>query len=197
MIEAPENCKGHWNQLFGNDKPIYIEIGSGKGQFIRDNGLTYKERNFIGVEGQKSVAFMALRKIDEAKVENVKMVTCFVDHLTEWFEEGELDGIYLNFSDPWPKERHAKRRLTYGPKLLEYCKVCKDTGFIQFKTDNDQLFDYTLSQIEEFGLTVLELSRDLHQSNYVQGNIMTEYEEKFSRSGKNINYVKISGKVEI
>ena len=118
-------------------------------------------------------------------------ITDYIDDVRDLFADGELAGIYLNFSDPWPKDRHAKRRLTCGRRLLQYCQVVEKDGYICFKTDNDRLFAYTLEQIAELGLAVAELSRDLHRSDFAAGNITTEYEDKFSQSGKNINYVKI------
>lgn len=191
IVEDPKSMKGKWNQVFGNDNPIFLEIGCGKGQFITGNGRTYPDRNFIAVEGQRSVVLRAITKAEEEELSNVMFITDFINDIGDFFEEGELSGIYLNFSDPWPKERHAKRRLTYGKKLSQYCQVTTGGGFVQFKTDNDDLFDFTLEQIQEQGLKAEAVSRDLHSSPYSAGNITTEYEDKFSSTGKNINYVLI------
>lgn len=191
IAENPKAYKGKWRDLFGNDNPIYLEIGCGKGQFITENVRRYPERNFVAVEGHESVALRALQKAGELKPENLYFVLEYVQDVREYFAEGELAGIYLNFSDPWPKERHAKRRLTYGDRLVQYCSLLGEGGFVQCKTDNEGLFAFTLEQIEEKQLKVLELSRDLHHSEFAAENITTEYEDKFARAGKNINYVKI------
>ena len=212
IIDDPKEMKGKWNQVFGNDKPIYLEIGCGKGQFIVNNAISYPDRNFIAVEGHMSVCYRALAKAagdekfqweapedqqqDEAKfmacdgaLENIRFIREYIDEITDYFEDDELAGIYLNFSDPWPKKKHAKRRLTYGKKLKGYERVIENGGRLQFKTDNDGLFEYSVEQIEECGLKVEAITRDLHNSEFLEGNIETEYEYKFSIRGKNINYV--------
>lgn len=195
ITENPKSMKGHWREAFGNDKPIYLELGCGKGKFIREHACKHPERNYIGIEGALSVVLRALEKADEAELNNITFVTEFVQDLRDFFADGELAGIYLNFSDPWPKERHAKRRLTYYKRLMHYCQVIEEGGSIEFKTDNEGLFGFTLEQIDELGLEILEISRDLHNedenSDIKARNITTEYEEKFSGIGKNINYVKI------
>ena len=190
-IENPQSLKGKWREVFGNDHPIYLEIGCGKGQFVTGNAQRYPERNFIAIEGHESVVLRALEKAAEMESHNIRFVLEYVKDIRDYFDHGELAGIFLNFSDPWPKDRHAKRRLTYGKRLLQYCDVLCDTGAIQFKTDNEGLFDFTLEQIEAAGLEILELSRDLHKSEFADTNITTEYEDKFAQTGKNINYVKI------
>lgn len=187
----PKDHKGKWKELFGNDQPIYLEIGCGKGQFIMENVKRYPERNFIAVEGHESVVLRALQKAGETEPKNLYFVLEYIQDIREYFEEGELAGIYLNFSDPWPKERHAKRRLTYGERLVQYCELLGRDGFVQFKTDNEGLFSFTLEQIEEKNLEIMAISRDLHHSELAAENITTEYEDKFARTGKNINYVKI------
>ena len=190
-VENPKENKGRWKEIFGNDKPLFLEIGCGKGKFINDFAASQPENNFIAVEGNLSVVIRALEKADDSQLNNVKFVLQYIDDIDEFFQENELDGIYLNFSDPWPKDRHAKRRLTHGDKLLKYCGVVKPEGFIQFKTDNELLFEFTLEQIQEKNLGIIEMSRDLHHSEFSDKNITTEYEEKFSATGKNINYVRI------
>ena len=143
------------------------------------------------IRDSTSVVLRALQKAEEHSLKNVRFVLEYVKDIRDFFADGELAGIYLNFSDPWPKDRHAKRRLTYGARLLQYRRITEDGGFIQFKTDNEGLFDFTLEQIEETGLEIAEMSRDLHASEFAEGNITTEYEDKFAATGKNINYVKI------
>lgn len=192
QIDEPAQYKGKWSEVFGNENPIYLEIGCGKGKFVAENALTYPDRNYIAVEGQASVALRALEKADAMELDNVRFMMQFIEDIRDYFADGELAGVYLNFSDPWPKERHAKRRLTYSKKMQQYMQVTdKENGFIQFKTDNEGLFEFTLDEIEKAGLKMAEMSRDLHNSIYNEKNITTEYEDKFSLTGKNINYVKI------
>jgi tRNA (guanine-N7-)-methyltransferase len=189
--DSPAAQKGRWRQVFGNDHPIYLEIGCGKGQFISQYSQLHPEWNFVAIEGHQSVALRALEKAEETQAQNLRLVLEYVRDIRDFFADGELAGVFLNFSDPWPKERHAKRRLTYGGRLVQYCQIVAEGGFVQFKTDNDDLFDFTLEQIEERGLDILEESRDLHHSPWAEGNVTTEYEDKFARTGKNINYVRI------
>lgn len=190
LIDNPKECKGKWSDIFGNDNPIYLEIGCGKGQFIMKQAQEFPKRNFIAIEGQSNVVLRALQKAEVNKCKNLRIFIDYVNDLEDYFEKTELSGIFLNFSDPWPKARHAKRRLTYHDRLLNYKKVLTDDGFIQFKTDNDSLFEFTLEEIDEAGLKIIEQSRDLHNSDFEAKNITTEYEDKFSERGKNINYVK-------
>jgi len=190
LIKDPRDCKGRWNEIFGNDNPIYLEIGCGKGQFIFKHAVASPDKNFIAVEGQSSVVLRALEKAEENQQNNLRVFIDFVNDLHDYFEVGELAGMYLNFSDPWPKARHAKRRLTYHKRLLNYREIIKEGGTIEFKTDNDDLFAFTLEEIVEAGLVILENTTDLHSSNYASKEMTTEYEDKFSAAGKNINYVK-------
>ena len=190
-INDPQHLKGKWKPVFNNDHPIYLEIGCGKGQFITTYAAKYPQWNFIAIEGHQSVVLRALEKATEMESSNIKFLLEYIKDIRDYFDRGELAGIFLNFSDPWPKDRHAKRRLTYGKRLLQYCDVIREGGAIQFKTDNESLFDFTLDQIETAGLKILEISRDLHASEFADANITTEYEDKFASTGKNINYVKI------
>ncbi|MEY8299065.1 MAG: tRNA (guanosine(46)-N7)-methyltransferase TrmB [Emergencia timonensis] len=190
-INDPQHLKGKWKTVFNNDHPIYLEIGCGKGQFITTYAAKYPQWNFIAIEGHQSVVLRALEKATEMESSNIKFLLEYIKDIRDYFDRGELAGIFLNFSDPWPKDRHAKRRLTYGKRLLQYCDVIREGGAIQFKTDNESLFDFTLDQIETAGLKILEISRDLHASEFADANITTEYEDKFASTGKNINYVKI------
>ena len=195
LIEEPGDCKGRWAEIFGNGNPIYLEIGCGKGNFITKHAFAEPDCNFIACEGQMSVVLRALEKAEASGSGNLRVFIDFVNDLEDYFEVGELSGIYLNFSDPWPKARHAKRRLTYRGRLQNYKKVLKPDGFIEFKTDNEGLFAFTLEEIEACGYGMIEMSRDLHgEAQGVHGEksrrFMTEYEEKFSGQGKNINFVR-------
>lgn len=194
IIRDPKSSKGAAGALFPKKQPLYLEIGCGKGQFITRCAAAHPEWNFLAVEGNESVVLRALEKAAEQKAENIRFILGYVDDLGDLFAPGELSGIFLNFSDPWPKDRHAKRRLTCARRLAEYQTALLPGGFIQFKTDNDDLFDFTLEQIEEAGLYVEALSRDLHHSQLAAENITTEYEDKFAGAGKTINYVRISVK---
>jgi tRNA (guanine-N7-)-methyltransferase len=190
LISNPKDLKGRWSEAFGNNNPIYLEIGCGKGKFINSKAENNKDINFIAIEGQSNVALRALEKAEKSQIGNLRIFIDYVNDLKDYFQEGELQGIYLNFSDPWPKARHAKRRLTYRDRLENYREVLKKDGYIEFKTDNDGLFEFTLEEIKELGLRVLEQTTDLHNSNFSAKNTTTEYEDKFSGFGKNINYVK-------
>lgn len=191
LIEEAKENRGKWRQLFGNDGRLYLELGCGKGKFITSRAMADPEASFIGIEGLDAVIVRGLEKAVENEVANVRYVMEYVKDIREFFEDGELDGIYLNFSDPWPKARHAKRRLTYGDTLLKYKQVLKEDGFIAFKTDNEGLFEFTLEEIERLGFEIKEMSRDLHNSDLAAKEFTTEYEEKFHGLGKNINYVLI------
>ena len=145
-INNPQHLKGKWKTVFNNDHPIYLEIGCGKGQFITTYAAKYPQWNFIAIEGHQSVVLRALEKATEMESSNIKFLLEYIKDIRDYFDRGELAGIFLNFSDPWPKDRHAKRRLTYGKRLLQYCDVIREGGAIQFKTDNESLFDFTLDQ---------------------------------------------------
>ena len=191
QIEEPCSWRGRWTQAFERQAPLFLELGCGKGQFLTQQALANGDRNFIGIEGQDSGLLRALEKTKEKEIINIRFAHLFVRDIRDLFEEGELSGIYLNFSDPWPKKRHRKRRLTYGEYLLRYRQVIKDDGFIAIKTDNDGLFDFTLEEIKRTGLEIKELARDLHNSNYTAKEITTEYEDKFRAAGNAIHYVQI------
>lgn len=196
LIEEPKSMKGRWRETFqtGPGSPVYLEIGCGKGKFI----LTRAEKNpdacYIAVEGQANVILRAMEKAEAAERSNLRLFIDYVNDLRDYFEEGELDGIYLNFSDPWPKARHDKRRLTYHRRLENYFQVLKPEGFVEFKTDNDGLYAFTLEEIPLAGLEIAEETRDLHRSDFESRLVTTEYEDKFRAGGKNINYVKIKRK---
>lgn len=195
LITDPRSCKGHWAEIFGNENPIYLEIGCGKGNFIVRHANEEQDKNFIACEGQASVVLRALEKAEEGGLENLRVFIDYVNDLADYFEKDEIAGVYLNFSDPWPKARHAKRRLTYHKRLQNYKSVLSEGGFIEFKTDNDVLFEFTLEEIAVCGYEIVEMCRDLHgeaQGKYGKESqhFMTEYEEKFSGQGKNINFVR-------
>lgn len=191
LVENPMNCKGKWRELFGNTGQLYLELGCGKGKFLTAKAMADPEANFIGIEGLDAVIVRGLEKAGTNDIANIRYVLEYVKDIRDFFEDGELDGIYLNFSDPWPKARHAKRRLTFGDTMLKYKQVLSDDGFIAFKTDNEGLFEFTLEEIDRLGFEIKEMSRDLHNSNYAAKEFTTEYEEKFHSAGKNINYVLI------
>lgn len=184
-IAQPESQKGKWRELFGNDNPLYIEVGTGKGRFITEMAKAHPTINFIGIEVYKSVIVTALDLLIEAAVPNLKLLSVDAVNLADYFEKGEVDRVYLNFSDPWPKTRHAKRRLTHSSFLEIYESILPDKGEIHFKTDNQGLFESSLLSISDYGMKLTFISLDLHNSAF-EGNIMTEYEEKFSKKGNRI-----------
>lgn len=181
-IKNPEDFKGRWQEVFGNNNPIHIEIGSGKGQFISGMAKANPEINYIGIEMIESVLVSALDKAIEVDVPNLRLVARDAKLLEECFEKGEIAQIYLNFSDPWPKKRHTKRRLTNPTFLTIYERLLPAAGEIHFKTDNRSLFEYSLVAFSEYNMLLTFVSLDLHNSDY-EGNIKTEYEEKFSAKG--------------
>ena len=185
VISDPTLWKGKWNELFGNDHPIHIEIGMGKGQFITGMAKAHPEINYIGVEMQVSFVSIALDKLIEQPLPNLKLLHVDGSALTEYFADSEVDQIYLNFSDPWPKKRHEKRRLTYKTFLAVDEQILRPNGEIHFKTDNQGLFEYSLASFSQYGMILKQVWLDLHQSQF-EGNIMTEYEEKFSSKGQRI-----------
>lgn len=185
VISDPTLWKGKWNELFENDHPIHIEIGMGKGQFITGMAKAHPEINYIGVEMQVSVVSIALDKLIEQPLPNLKLLHVDGSALTEYFADSEVDQIYLNFSDPWPKKRHEKRRLTYKTFLAVDEQILRPNGEIHFKIDNQGLFEYSLASFSQYGMILKQVWLDLHQSQF-EGNIMTEYEEKFSSKGQRI-----------
>lgn len=185
ITQNPALYKGKWNEKFTAAQPIHIEIGTGKGRFITEMAKAHPEINYIGVELQTSVIVTALDKLIEEDLPNLQLLHVDGRDLTDYFAEGEVDQIYLNFSDPWPKKRHAKRRLTSRDFLQCYETILKEDGEIHFKTDNQGLFEYSLASFSQYGMILKQVWLDLHQSEF-EGNIMTEYEEKFSSRGNRI-----------
>lgn len=185
VVDEPQKWKGRWSERFGNDKPVHIEIGMGKGQFIFGMAKANPEINYIGIDIQLSVVSYALDKLIEEEVPNLQLLRVDGSDLTNYFEESEVDQVYLNFSDPWPKTRHEKRRLTYKSFLAVDEAILRPAGEIHFKTDNLGLFEYSLASFSQYGLILQKVWLDLHASDY-EGNIMTEYEQKFASKGQPI-----------
>lgn len=182
--------KGSWNTVFGNNNPIHIEIGMGKGQFITELAKQNPDINYIGIEKFSSVLVRAIER-KEADEEALSLTNLFfirmdAEKIEQVFAKEEVKRIYLNFSDPWPKDRHAKRRLTSTRFLARYDNVLANDGRIMFKTDNRDLFDFSLEQIKEAGWICDHVTYDLHHSEFNENNIMTEYETRFSAEGKPI-----------
>lgn len=183
VILTPEDCKGKWASIFGNSNPIHIEVGSGKGRFITGMAAQNPDINYIGIDIQMTVLSYALDRVVEAGSPNVKLLQVDGSSLTNYFAPAEIDRLYLNFSDPWPKKRHEKRRLTYKSFLDTYKEILPEQGEIHFKTDNRGLFEYSLVSFSQYGMTLNGVWLDLHASD-MEGNVMTEYEEKFSQKGQ-------------
>lgn len=182
VVADPESYKGKWSEVFGNDQPIHIEIGTGKGRFITEMAKANPHINYIGIEVYKSVIVIALDRLIEEDLPNLRLMNVNAVELQNYFAKGDVHQVYLNFSDPWPKTRHEKRRLTYKTFLSIYESILVDKGEIHFKTDNQSLFEFSLKSFSEYGMLLKYLSLDLHNSSF-EGNIMTEYEEKFSSKG--------------
>lgn len=190
-IKNETEKKGLWNKVFGNDNPIHIEIGMGKGQFLLTLAKQNPNINYIGIERYSSVLLRALEKFDTEEfmeLQNIRFICMDAFELPEVFSLGEVAKIYLNFSDPWPKSRHANRRLTSTRFFGQYDKVLAQNGVVEFKTDNRPLFEFSLEQVEEAGWRLLAHTFDLHNDEAMnEGNVMTEYEEKFSSMGNPIH----------
>lgn len=193
VVKDPESMKGKWNERFGKEQPLHIEIGCGKGQFIIEMAKRHPEINFIGIELQTSVIVSVLEKQIEAELPNLQLLQVDARELKSYFEKNEVDRIYLTFSDPWPKNRHEKRRLTYKTFLSVYETILQPKGELHFKTDNQGLFEYSLTSFSLYGALLTEVYLDLHTSD-VEENVMTEYEEKFSKKGNRIYKAVVSFK---
>lgn len=189
LIRNYKELKGNWRNVFDNDNPIHIEIGMGKGDFILGNALMYPNINFIGIEKYDSVIARAIEKIEsiEEIPSNLRIIRMDAKEIEEVFDK-EVDRIYLNFSDPWPKKRHSERRLTSNTFLKKYEKIFKSDYEIVMKTDNVNLFEFSLETLSQNNYSFLKVSLDLHNSDVVD-NIMTEYEKKFTKKGIKINYL--------
>ena len=187
-IQEPMAEKGRWHLIFGNENPIHIEIGMGKGQFIMQLAKEHPDINYIGIERYSSVLLRALQKMEIEPLPNIRFLCMDASIITEVFDEEEVAKIYLNFSDPWPTERHAKRRLTSRQFIERYDKIVARNGVVEFKTDNDDLFAFSMEEVAEAGWTLDAHTFDLHHDPVLnEGNVMTEYEEKFSSLGHPIH----------
>lgn len=193
-VQEPKENKGRWHEFFENENPIHIEVGMGKGKFIMELAERNPDINYVGIEKFSSVLVRALQKMEGKELTNLVFIRMDAEELEEVFEKEEVAQIYLNFSDPWPKDRHAKRRLTSTRFLARYENILKKDGKVIFKTDNRDLFDFSLEQAKEADWVIENYTYDLHNSEYNEGNVMTEYEEKFSKEGKPINRMVIHQK---
>ena len=190
VIQSGKDYKGKWNELFGNDNPIYLEIGMGKGDFIIEHAKTNPNINYIGLEKFASVLIQASDKLNDEHLPNLYLLLVDAEELDEIFDVNEISQIYLNFSDPWPKARHAKRRLTSSKFLKNYQTILKDEGTIEFKTDNRELFEYSIVSMNNYGMNFLDLTFDLHHRDPELYIIKTEYEKKFMAKGNPIYFIK-------
>ena len=190
VVQEPQTKKGHWAEVFAKKQPLHIEVGMGKGRFLMDLARLHPEINYVGIEMYDSVLLRAVQKREqlEEDLPNLYFIRMDARNLPDVFEKGEVDKIYLNFSDPWPKERHAKRRLTSRWFLERYDKILAPEGTVEFKTDNRPLFEFSLEEVKEAGWVLDASTFDLHHdAKLMEGNVMTEYEEKFSRAGNPIH----------
>lgn len=183
--------KAGWSRAFGREAPLYVELGTGKGRFISQMAVRHPDVNFIGVEAQQDVLYYAALKVKELELTNVRLLVFDINQIEDIFADGEVNRFFINFCDPWPKARHAKRRLTHVNFLEKYRRLLAEGGQLFFKTDNRSLFDFSLTQFSQAELVVKNLTYDLHQSG-MDDNIMTEYEAKFSALGEKINRCEVS-----
>ena len=187
VIQEPKTMKGSWRTFFENHNEIHIEVGMGKGRFMMEMAEKNPEINYLGIEMYSSVLLRAIQKMEEKELHNLRFILMDAREIEEVFDLEEVDRIYLNFSDPWPKDRHAKRRLPSRQFLQRFEQVLKKDGVIEFKTDNRDLFDFAVEETEPAGWEILEISYDLHQDEkMMKDNVMTEYEERFSSLGNPI-----------
>lgn len=187
VFTEPEGMKGTWSEVFNNDNPVRIEIGMGKGRFVSTLAQLNPDINYVGIEKYSSVLLRAVEKQDELNLTNLRFIRMDAEAITEVFDKGEVDRIYLNFSDPWPKDRHAKRRLTSRQFFERYNIILKKDGQVEFKTDNRPLFDFSVEEVKEAGWQLRAVTYDLHNDvKLCEGNVMTEYEERFSAAGNPI-----------
>lgn len=196
VIQEPEARKGRWREIFGNDNPVHIEVGMGKGQFVTEMAMRHPDINYVGIERYTSVLLRALQKREKMEeIPNLYYLCIDARNLPDIFGVDEVEKIYLNFSDPWPKDRHAKRRLPSREFLGRYDKILEESGKVEFKTDNRGLFEFALEEAKESGWELEAYTFDLHHDEeMMQGNVMTEYEEKFSGKGNPIHKMIISRK---
>ncbi len=187
IVHEPFELKGKWGEEFGNANPIHVEIGMGKGRFIMELARTNPSINYIGIEKYSTVLLRAVQKQEQEQLENLRLIRMEAEDVCEVFDAEEVERIYLNFSDPWPKDRHAKRRLMSRQFLERYDMILARGGRIEFKTDNEVLFNFALDELEPAGWRADAVTRDLHHdAKMLEGNVMTEYEERFSSQGNPI-----------
>lgn len=187
VIKEPQDLKGKWREFWNNDRKIHIEVGMGKGKFMMGMAKAHPEINYIGIEMYSSVLYRAVQKLELEPLSNLRFILIDAKDIAEVFDKEEVDRIYLNFSDPWPKDRHAKRRLPSRQFLTRFDQILKADGVIEFKTDNRDLFDFAVEEVEPAGWKINAITYDLHNdAKMAEGNIMTEYEEKFSSKGNPI-----------
>ncbi len=187
VIHEPQELKGKWREVFGNDNPIHVEIGMGKGKFIVEIAKLNPDINYIGIEKFSSVLVRGIQKLQQEPLPNLYFIRMEAEEITEVFAAGEIAKIYLNFSDPWPKDRHAKRRLPSREFLRRYDEILDKKGNLEFKTDNHDLFQFALGELEPAGWHTDKVTEDLHHDeSMMRGNVMTEYEERFSAMGNPI-----------
>lgn len=187
VVHDERECRGKWSEIFGNGHPIHIEIGMGKGKFIHTMARLHPEINYIGIEKYSSVLLRAIQKMEVEELPNLKFIRMDAEEILEVFAPGEVARIYLNFSDPWPKDRHAKRRLPSRQFLARYDEILEPRGQLEFKTDNRELFDFAVEELGFAGWKARMITYDLHRDGaMMEGNVMTEYEEKFSAMGNPI-----------
>ena len=181
VVHEPQEYKGRWRELFSNDHPLRIEIGMGKGRFIMDLARMHPEINYVGIEKYSSVLLRGIQKMETDPLPNLYFIRMEAEEIADVFGREEVERIYLNFSDPWPKDRHAKRRLPSREFLKRYDEILVRDGVIEFKTDNEDLFRFALEEVAPAGWQLLQMTEDLHHDEkMLAGNVMTEYEEKFS-----------------
>lgn len=185
MATEPASLRGQWRALFGNDNPLHIEIGCGKGRFVLGMAKLHPDVNFVAIEREEGALIMATERAMQDVPANVRFLSYDAAALREIFAPGEVDLIYLNFSDPWPPNRQRKRRLTWRAFLDVYNDILSEMGALYFKTDNQRLFEWSLGEICAYGWLLQNISLDLHNSDF-EGNVMTEYEERFSAQGSRI-----------
>lgn len=189
IILEPEQYKGKWHEVFGNNNPIYVEIGMGKGDFIKENAIRYPNINFIGIEKFDSIIALAIKKIELEELSNLRLIRMDAYDIANVFER-DVSKLYLNFSDPWPKPRHEKRRLTSSDFLIKYENIFINSNNIEMKTDNRLLFEYSLISFNKNRYMIEDISLDLHHDNR-ENIIMSEYEKKFCRQNNIIYYVNV------
>ena len=189
IIKDYEDYKGNYKSIFNNDNKLCIEIGMGKGDFIIGMARNNPDINYIGIEKYDSVMVRAVEKLDGINIQNLKLIKMDAEYIDKVFDK-EIDTIYLNFSDPWPKDRHEKRRLTSSNFLKKYDSLFKSTKHIIFKTDNRKLFEYSIMTLTDYGYTINNISLDLHSDDI--SNVETEYEKRFSNLGYPIYMIDVT-----